>query len=99
VLSLVHKPAPLVLPRAVQVVVQPAEHGGRVVHRVEVGALVEPAERRGRVLERVHVPHVGGPRVRERLLEGLRRPDVAGARRSGQDEDGCLVRAHWIAGH
>jgi len=81
------EPEALMLPGPVEVVIEPPEQLGGVVHEVEVRLAVDPAEERARVLEDVDVPDLThGARLLEGLLEGLGRPDVPGAGGGREDQ-------------
>jgi hypothetical protein len=87
--------AALVLPGLVQVVVEPAEQLGRLVHQVDVGFGVEVPEELVGVLQRVDVLHFrGGAREPERALDGVGRAHVPRAGGGGEDQD--FVERHKV---
>ncbi len=76
------------LPRAVELVVEPSQDLGHGVHHVEVGPGIHATEQRIGEFQRVDVPDLADrPGVRERLLQRLGRADVPGTCGGGKDED------------
>jgi hypothetical protein len=82
------EPAPLLLPRGVEPIVQPAEDVGGAIHELDVGLRVERAEDLVGELERVDVVHlVRGTGPGKGALQRLRGADVARTRGSRENQD------------
>ena len=81
------QPDLLVLAGDVEMVVEPAEHLGRLVDQVDVGLGIEVAEDVVGVLEHVEVLDLGGqaPDL-QRLLDRVGRPKVPRPGAGGQDQ-------------